>query len=732
MKKHPAWQEEAKHFRQTLDLIDREIKKMENETGVGAGEEKLVVVPGDLAVHERVAMDLMKRKVSAMHQLVLASKKPYFARLNFLPQTGEQERYYLGRWGVMDSEKMEVSVVDWRSPAANLYYSGQIGQVSYQAPDGNITGELLLKRMFTITQGTLENILDVGIVGQEAYLQQILGQGTSNRLKDVVTTIQAEQNIVIRHNPYTPLMVQGVAGSGKTTIALHRIAWLLYAYQKEMKPSQMMIVAPNPLFLDYISQVLPDLGVEEVVQTTFEDLCRTWLGKKMPKIQKNLRIEERMTLGEEAYAVKEKVICQKGSLRFLKEIEAFLVTWEKGLLPKENLYFGKHLLFSLEEMEDILYVQLKHFAWSQRIKEFQKMYKNRLETIEKKMIKWLQKYSDERLERFLTIEEEQERQRRVRKLLQSRDERVAQVQEEKIKRLKYFDNLWPDFDLTAIYYEFLSFLNEKETYRQLVEETQRNINRKKLYLEDLPPLVEIGRRILPLGSTDIRHTVVDEAQDFSPFMMHLLQKHSGNDSFTLVGDVLQGIYGAQGIGDWQSFNTGNFHCQGQICYLATSYRSTREIMQLAKRVLTNSGLLGKTAFQAVPRQGEEPQMTRAQGWEKIQQIAYTIKDWEEKGYKNIALICKTDGEAKKIYKQLKSHLSVNLLRPEQTLYQGGVVVISLAMAKGLEFDGVIIPSADKEAFPNEPFYAKLFYVACTRALHQLKIFYDGEVTLLLA
>ena len=194
----------------------------------------------------------------------------------------------------MTTPEFDTVVVDWRSPVANLYYSGQIGPMSYAAPDGTVTGELTLKRMLTVRDRELLGLFDSGVVSQDAYLQSVLGQVSSDKLREIVTTIQAEQNLVIRHPARQPLIVQGVAGSGKTTIALHRIAWLLYAHRETLRPEQLMILAPNPLFLDYISQVLPDLGVERVVQTTFQGLCQGLLGKQLPKVRAVTRLEDKL------------------------------------------------------------------------------------------------------------------------------------------------------------------------------------------------------------------------------------------------------------------------------------------------------------------------------------------------------------------------------------------------------------------------------------------------------
>ena len=276
---HPSAKEEYLHLQQSCDTIDREIREVEALTGAKAGEEMDVhadIVPDD---QEEVYLQLFKAKLDRLRQLHMASGQAYFARLDFIPSGSTPETWYLGRWGVLDPAALTPVVVDWRSPVANLYYSGQIGKMDYEAPDGRVEGELTLKRMLTVRQRELVSLFDSGIVSQEEYLQGVLGSVSTDRLREIVTTIQAEQNIVIRHPLAANLLVQGAAGSGKTTIALHRIAYLLYTFQKTLKPENMMILAPNPLFLSYISQVLPDLGVERVVQTTFEGWCREGMGR---------------------------------------------------------------------------------------------------------------------------------------------------------------------------------------------------------------------------------------------------------------------------------------------------------------------------------------------------------------------------------------------------------------------------------------------------------------------
>jgi len=358
---HPDAAEEYDRLQQTCDAIGREIHEMEALTGAKAGECMDVQMEEDPDQQEEVTIQLFRAKLDRLRQLSLASGQAYFARLDFIPAGQAPERWYLGRWGVLDPVTLEPIVVDWRSPAANLYYSGQIGPMDYEAPDGRVCGELTLKRMLTVKGRQLEGLFDSGIVSQEKYLQEVLGSISTDRLRDIVSTIQAEQNIVIRHPLNSSLLVQGAAGSGKTTIALHRIAYLLYAFRDTLKPENMMILAPNPLFLSYISQVLPDLGVERVVQTTFEGWCRMGMGKRMPGICRSGRLEKNLTLSPEEREKTGKVLRIKGSLAAMQKLEGFLDELQKRILPAGGFRLAGVPLMDTRETEQVFLRDLRHF-----------------------------------------------------------------------------------------------------------------------------------------------------------------------------------------------------------------------------------------------------------------------------------------------------------------------------------------------------------------------------------
>ena len=282
---HPAAREETAHLNETLEIVAQQQLISAEELTVAKKNLQ------DTFRFERDNMDLLgvrqimfDRSEQAVRNMAAARLRPYFTRVNFTEESGVKQVYYIGKHSVFRPNSVEPAVIDWRSPIANLYYSGQVGKMHYVAPDGEVRGELTLKRQFGIENGELISIFDTDVVSKDAYLQSVLGATTGERLRDIVTSIQAEQNIVIRHPANVTLVVQGVAGSGKTTIALHRIAYLLYTLQDSLRPEHVLILAPNPLFLNFIAGVLPDLGVEKVRQTTFPLLVSGWLGKLLPRV----------------------------------------------------------------------------------------------------------------------------------------------------------------------------------------------------------------------------------------------------------------------------------------------------------------------------------------------------------------------------------------------------------------------------------------------------------------
>lgn len=724
---HPAAGKENEFLQGTCDIVEQEIARLEKETGVGAEEERVVAVPEGLPGDEQVQLNLFIMKMDTLHQLARSRHQAYFARLNFIPEGGKPETHYIGRWGVIKMPEMDVRVSDWRSPVANLYYSGQIGPMDYTAPDGRVTGELTLKRMLTVHDRHLEGIFDSGVVSQDAYLQGVLGSVTSDRLREIVTTIQAEQNQVIRFPLRENLIVQGVAGSGKTTIALHRIAYLLYAHRETLRPEQMMILAPNPLFLSYISQVLPDLGVERVRQTTFAGLCMGWMGKQAPKLLLSEGMEARLAAAPEERQTAGHVLRRKGSPAMKAQLEAYLDGLQEAILPAEGLRFGGMALMSEKELRDAFLKQLRPWPLVKRIDELKKIVTRRLNRVCDTMKERLQQMAQDRLAQLLaTLPDGEERRSRVQKLLSSREERLKEIDERAKAYLKDFRSLFPPLDIVTVYRDYLTACEDEA----MQAATLPLLEKKRIQGEDLAAACTICRALYGLPPEKMRHIVMDECQDFSPYQLLLLREVMPGATFTLVGDLMQGIHEDEGIRSYDEWLQPVFGGSATVRTLVTSYRSTVEIMQAASRVAMRHPVPGQTLAQPVLRHGAAPTLSVfSSDGPRIAAIVEQVDEWLAAGYHTIALIEKTEGAAKKLLRTLPPRLNARMLRQEDADYLGGVLVLPAAMVKGLEFDCAALCNVSETLFPAEDvFLSRVLYVMMTRPLHALAAFATGKAS----
>ena len=722
---HPAAQAEFLHLQTTCDAIAREIREVETLTGAKAGVCMDVQMKEDPDEQEEVTLQRFKAQLDRLRQLHMATGQAYFARLDFTPAGCKPETWYVGRWGVLDPVTLDPVVVDWRAPAANLYYSGQIGPMDYEAPDGCVKGELTLKRMLTVRERRLVSLFDSGIVSQEAYLQEILGTISSDRLREIVTTIQAEQNIVIRCPLNANLLVQGAAGSGKTTIALHRIAYLLYAFQKTLKPENMMILAPNPLFLSYISQVLPDLGVERVVQTTFEGWCREAVGSRMPKLKRESRLEKNLLLSDEERRQSGALVRMKGSLAMMRKLEAWLDGLQLKVLPPSGFRMAGVTLMERPELESIFLRDLKPFPLEKRIGELKKIVRKRVQgavTLLKDRYAGMTEQMVGKLK--ASVRDCPQRQEKIRELYTVRDQRYREIDARAEEYLSRYRDKFPLPDLTGIY---RAFLEEAAGLPDSLPEGDPVLRQ-----EDLPLLVLICKAVYGLKTRQMKHIVIDECQDFSPFQVELLKQTNPAATFTLVGDLYQGIRSDEGIRSWDEWTGPVFRGRAELKQLTVSYRNTVEIMELSQAVAAQYPIPGVCETKPVLRHGEMPRIVRAENEkERLALITGQVRAWQREGYHSIALIEKTAEQARKLFRAVGKELDARLLSETDADYSGGVLILPAGIAKGMEFDCVGICDASADNFPDEEFLCRILYVMMTRPLHRLCLWHRGEPSPLL-
>ncbi|HHT7238131.1 TPA: HelD family protein [Bacillus cereus] len=680
------FEEELQKMKDTLSKMDDQLEQLE----------KIPVYYGE-DFKEQI---LESMRESNRQSLRIGVHEPYFGRLDF-QEDGKEEvmPIYIGKVGVSDKDTMKPIVIDWRAPVASMFYSFTGGDelAFYHSPDGLVEGDVYLKRNISIRKRELERVVDTYVKGNEDvshaddFLLYRLGENKDNKLKDIVSTIQSEQNDIIRAERNLPLLIQGVAGSGKTTIALHRLAFLIYEYREQLEAERMIVFAPNSLFLDYISSVLPELGVGNISQTTFPD----WALRTLEGSVKLKQTEEKL---KEAFSInrdEKKVMLGKlkGTLKFKSVIEERMIQFEKELVPTKDFEAWDKAVIPVEDVKKWMQVEYKHYPL-----------KKRRERLIGRMKRWIE------------IE--------LKKFGETNEKKL--LKKEATKRLNTYMNFWPKMSPLSLY---SSMMKSKEILEvlpeELVQETEKNCRKKEVYVEDLPALIYIHHRItgIEIGQK-FHHVVIDEAQDFSPFQVYVLKEITLGNSFTILGDLSQAIYDYQGIEDWNAFKevfqeTGYYE-------LTRSYRSTKEIIEFANEIIENAEIPVGLAT-PVFRSGEDVKVIRAE--DQFTEVLKTLQHLQNEDVKTIAVIGRTDDECRDIYEKLtNAGLTVNVIEADQSKYEGGISVVPVYLAKGLEFDAVLLIDVDEEHYKNTKQDAKLLYVGCTRSLHDLWIFYSGEVS----
>ena len=676
--------------------------------------------------------------------------KPYFARIDFKENSDEEvEKLYIGKISIIDSETKEPLIIDWRAPISNLYYEGGIGKCSYEANEKIISGDILLKRQYFIENQKLEKILDIDKTAADQILQEALGGSADSRLKNIVATIQDEQNKIIRAPIDKPLIIQGVAGSGKTTIALHRIAYLIYKYEKNFNPENFMIIAPNRFFLNYISNVLPDLGVENVKQYTFEDFAQDALERKIKLADEK---EKLITIVNKSFneidngnielILKESKF--KSQIEFKYILDKYLEELEHQILPQNDFIISNIRIMRRQTMEDLFVNTYKNLPFKQRIEEIKKHAFSKIRTNLSMIIKQIEN------RRSLEIKILQRKGLPIEK---EREERIK-IFEKTEKILKYLNN--EDMKVVDIYFNEINFKTSKEYYKDFISEfiydeidnkelaeyliknTLENIRKDKFAFEDLAPLIYIQNKIFGCKITNkLKHVIVDEAQDYGEFQFSVLKSILNSESMTILGDLSQGVHSYRGIENWNKFINVEFPKNGATYLpLSKTYRTTKEIIDIANSVIRKlSNYERENITEAIPviRRPGSVDIYNLKDYDSIsKKIIENIQKNKENNYKSIAIIGKDMKECKNIKKNLKNNgLEVDVIESKDSEYKAGINIIPSYLAKGLEFDYVIIVNADDKNYMYNSLDIKLLYVALTRAMSKLDIYYINNLTKLI-
>lgn len=597
---------------------------------------------------------------------------PYFGRIDFLEKKENSKvmPIYIGIHTFYDPESRATLIHDWRAPVSSMFYDHELGEAGYRSPSGEIKGVISLKRQYRIRGGKMEFMIESALTVHDDILQKELSSNADDKMKNIVATIQREQNRIIRNEDIRTLIIQGVAGSGKTSIALHRIAYLLYTFRDSISSKDILIVSPNKVFSDYISNVLPELGEETVPETSMEQILSGVLEHKY-KYQTYFGLVNELLEKPSSSLIDR--IAYKASFGFISELDKFILHIENTYFKAADVKLTKYITIPAPFIEE-QYLRFNRYPIRRR---FDAMADYMLD-----MLKIQYTFTVTTTGRNLLKKE---------------------------IRLMFAGN-----NDIQVYKDFFKWTNNPGMFKMRKGHT--------LEYSDLAPLAYLHLALEGSGNQPFRvkHLLIDEMQDYSPIQYKVIQKLFPCRK-TVLGDAGQSVnpYGSSTAETIQKSLTAS-----EIMKLCKSYRSTFEITDFAQKIHPNAEL------EPVARHGEKPQILQfGSAVEELSGIMGLISTYRKSGYKSLGIICKTEQQAREMADVLKSYANdISFLSSQSSAFVQGIVITSAHMAKGLEFDEVIIPQTDERNYRSE-IDKSMLYVAVTRAMHRLTLtFHEARPT----
>lgn len=597
---------------------------------------------------------------------------PYFGRIDFLEKKENSKvmPIYIGIHTFYDPESRATLIHDWRAPVSSMFYDHELGEAGYRSPSGEIKGVISLKRQYRIRGGKMEFMIESALTVHDDILQKELSSNVDDKMKNIVATIQREQNQIIRNEDIRTLIIQGVAGSGKTSIALHRIAYLLYTFRDSISSKDILIISPNKVFSDYISNVLPELGEETVPETSMEQILSGVLEHKY-KYQTYFGLVNELLEKPSSSLIDR--IAYKASFGFISELDKFILHIENTYFKAADVKLTKYITIPAPFIEE-QYLRFNRYPIRRR---FDAMADYMLD-----MLKIQYAFTVTTAGRNLLKKE---------------------------IRLMFAGN-----NDIQVYKDFFKWTNNPGMFKMRKGHT--------LEYSDLAPLAYLHLALEGNGNQPFRvkHLLIDEMQDYSPIQYKVIQKLFPCRK-TVLGDAGQSVnpYGSSTAETIQKSLTAS-----EIMKLCKSYRSTFEITDFAQKIHPNAEL------EPVARHGEKPQILQfGSAVEELSGIMGLISTYRKSGYKSLGIICKTEQQAREMADVLKSYANdISFLSSQSSAFVQGIVITSAHMAKGLEFDEVIIPQTDERNYRSE-IDKSMLYVAVTRAMHRLTLtFHEARPT----
>jgi DNA helicase-2/ATP-dependent DNA helicase PcrA len=768
--RHPDYIEELDHLKNTLHSL----KKFLSENPYDVDPDKYWEVYA--GADETTSKVLHLQAIQNWEKYRRIQDSPYFGRINFAQDGRGEEIFYIGKRGF---DLNGIQVIDWRAPVSRVFYqqlNNGHNRVSYLSVSGQISGDLFLKRHLTIEVQKLVKISDEvdwrngppepqeGDVSESLLAQELYARGDP-RLQDIVKTIQEHQDRIIRAPANQVLIINGVAGSGKTSIAYHRVAYLLYPdTHSNIRPQRTIVINPNRLFLSYVRDLLPDLGVKDVNQVSFDDWALEQMGlitKKNGKMVREMVIQDTALENflDKSTTRSERGICWrrarlKGSIRFMQLLEKYMEFRRHSFnIPKEGWKYKNlgelslTISLSAEEIqqayqEAIDSGQVLGRQRNQLIYRLESLIKSKYERaveIEYERLKRLSSHADHHTNLPSLAEKEVDAEAFRKRAFSALGYRDKVIRAANVQCRRDINQAWKPV-VRSDYYKFLN-------NRQLLQNLGEGIFNKQevdwlcslklddgtIDIEDVPGLLYFYLLGRGKNVAQYDHIVVDEAQDFSPLQFALLRMYCSNGSMTISGDIAQGIYAHRGISDWSEF-TGILDGEPyQLENIIKNYRATKEIVEFTNQVDQSVRKEKATIAEPFNRTGAKPKVIQAASLEMM----YTLLDADiyeliSKGVKNIGVIVKTPADCYKAQKHLKKNpynVSVISTRDAEYQYEGGVVILPVSLTKGMEFEAALVINVDDTNYdPDVQYDGRLLYVAVTRALHVLNVYAVGKVS----
>jgi DNA helicase-2/ATP-dependent DNA helicase PcrA len=660
-------------------------------------------------------------------------KQPYFARIDFQEKGAEKpETVYIGLASFSDRPD-HFLIYDWRAPISSVYYEGKLGKVSYATPVGTQEVNMTLKRQFQIKDGTIVTIFDTDEQVGDQMLLSALGNHSSTKMKSIVTTIQRTQNQIIRDTESDLLFVQGAAGSGKTAAVLQRVAWLLYRYRGNLSSSQVVLFSPNQLFNDYIDQVLPELGEHNMVQMTYFQ----FVNQRVPRLHVQT-LAQRFAAGQtkQSRNIQRLLI----SLRYFKETGRYAKHLGHADMRFRNIMFNNKVFIAKDKIKEIYYSFNNNYNLGNRLdgtKEALIKYLNHRVSTEMRS-KWVeqrvQSLSKEEIDNLFGNEprefdsEDQEFRFLARKIVMRAFEPIKRAINHNNwininGQLLHFLRVTPklinlaDYDLTdAQWQEYVDRFKEDLRHGKI---SASNIT-IYLYLYDLI----MGRH----GDRSIRYVFVDEVQDYDAYQLAYLKYRFPRAKYTLLGDLNQAIFTHENSHTLlHQLGTMFDPEKTKVVQLTESYRSTKQITDFTKHLL-----LDGEEIRAFDRNGERPQVIVSPDMDHSVDAVVRVLEKYQQEHDAVAIIGKTLEDSERLYQELtKRNVKTTLIRTENQRLVNGVIIVPSFLAKGLEFDAVIVWNANATQYQGDD-ERQLLYTICSRAMHALTLTAIGQSTPLLA